>query len=446
MKITVPVAAALACVLLVPVVGFADTAQVLPRGVYNIDATYYHYNDIDERYDPDGEPEDIAVNYNTNLNSSVFGDLGTLEAAFAATPFAFPASGATLGNSEVDFNFVYRWWEFAFSYGITDNLSIGVLIPYNYSKNEVKAKVNNENANVIKNPCFNSASAECAAFAGATSIPNTTALLPRSIESTLGVFGITGDFRLTTEDVQGLLGSGLDLDSNGTVDITGFGYKRVETWSDSGVGDIEVLAKYKFYDKDDWRFAATGGVRLPTGEVADPDSLVALPMGDGQTDIIVRLFADYNGIKNLFLNTTLRYDIQLPDSEEKRVPQDINLPLTDRKETVDRDLGDIFEAEVFGDYSITKEISVGAKYVYTAKMRDKVDGSGNAMYSSLEEETDLTSHMYIITLGYSTIQKYLDKKFPVPFTASLAYRNRFAGTNNTTKSEYVSANISVFFN
>jgi opacity protein-like surface antigen len=441
---------AIAITLAVHATGHADTAQVLPKGVYNADVIYYHYFDITERYDPDGNVEKISDVYNQNLRGSVFPDLRLLESAFATTPFAFPASGATLGRSVVDFTLMYRWWEFGFSYGLTDKLTIGVLIPYSYSKNEVKAKVDSSTANVIKNPCFNSTTPQCLAFAGGTGIPNTTTLIPKSIQDsgTLGLFGITGDFSITTEDVQNLLGGGLDIDGNGTGDAGGFGYQRVQTWSDSGIGDIELVAKYQFYNEGDWRISGGGGVRLPTGEVADPDSLVALPFGSGQTDLIFRLFADFTGIPDLLINTTLRYDLQLPDEQELRVPADVNLPLVDLtgKETVDRDLGDIIEAEVLGSYSITKEVSAGVKYRYTDKMKDKIDGIKGLMYSSLEDETDLTSHMIFLTLGYSTIQKYFDKEFPVPLTAGLTYRYRFAGTNNPTKSEYVSANLSVFFN
>jgi hypothetical protein len=410
MKTIVEALTVFALIFFIPLFCHADSAQVLPKGVFSFDSTYYHYFDINDRYDPDGDVEDIDVDYNANLDSTVFPALAALD------PFV-PGGIASIGNSVVDFTLIYRWFEFAFSYGLTDKLSIGVLIPYNFSKNEVDAHLDPSTANVGKNVPANS-------------------LLPLIVPGTVP---------LTDEDVQDLLGAGLDINGDGTIDIPGFGYERVETWSDDGIGDIELLGKYQFYNKGAWRLAFTGGVRLPTGEIDDPDNLQDLAFGDDQTDIIFRFYFDYIGIEKLLLNATLRYDLQLPDEEERRVLDDVNQPLTINKEDVDRDLGDIIEIELLGNYSFTPQWSAGLKYRFTKKFEDDVDGDLGFVYSSLEKETDVTSHMAFVTVGYSTIQMYLDKKFSVPISASITYRNRFAGENNATKSQYISLNLAVFF-
>jgi hypothetical protein len=78
-------------------------------------------------------------------------------------------------------------------------------------------------------------------------------------------------------------------------------------------------------------------------------------------------------------------------------------------------------------------------------MKDRVSGSMGFNYQSLEEETDWTEHIFFVGLGYSTVPLYREKKFSVPLTASVRYRNRFAGSNNAWKSEYIGINIAVFF-
>ncbi len=400
---------------------WAESAQVLPKGVSMVDVKLYSYFNIDERYDPDGDAEDIAVDYNTDLNSSVFPDLAVIEGIFS-----LPPGTGTLGQSVVDFTLVYRWWEISYSYGLTDNLTLGILIPYNYSKNDVDAVLDNSTATLGKFPVP-------AAYDPLADPP----FVP-----------IAGGVPLTTQDIQDLLGPGLDINQDGQItglEPQGFGYDPVETWSDSGIGDIELLAKYKFHDRDDWRLAFTGGVRLATGEVDDPDNLVDIPFGDGQTDIILRFYSDFLGIEKVALNATLAYEIQLPDEETKRVPNDVNLPLTANKEKVDRDLGDLIDLKLSGVYSLGKDWSIGLQYRYTEKSKDDVDGDLGLNYSSLEEETDFTSHMAILMAHYSTVQRYLDKETRFPFNLGLEYRNRFAGTNNVTKSEYVAANFSIFF-
>lgn len=397
-------------------VALGDSAMVLPKGVSSINVSYYNYFDIDERYDPDGDSEDIAIDYNADLNSTVFSALALLEASNGGP---LPDGTATLGQSNVDFTLKYRWWEIAYAYGLSDRLTLGVLIPYNNSENDVNAVVDSSAATV-------------------GIIPVSPYLVP---STNVGGPGTP----LTTQQVQDLLGAGLDADGDGSVDIPGFGYDPIESWSDSGIGDIELLAKYKLYDENDWRLALTGGVRLPTGEVDDPDNLVDVPFGDGTTDLIVRFHTDYVGVDKLFLNATLKYDIQLPDEEIKRVPADVNLPLTANKEKVDRDLGDVLELELLGNYSLSRDWSVGLKYRYTRKFKDQVDGDLGFDYSSLENETDFTSHMGFFMVGYSTVQRYMDEKTGIPFDLNLAYRDRFAGTNNVTNSQYISIDFSMYF-
>ena len=393
----------------VPLVCYADTAEVLPKKVFDVGTTYYHYFDINKRYNQDGKPEDLAKDFNTNLTSKVFPALSPLNPLVGGT--------ASLGRSVVDFTLIYRWWEFTLAYGLTDRLTLGVLIPLNYSKTEVNAFLDSSTANVGKNPFIKS----------------------------LAPLSAPGTARLTTSDIQSLLGRGLDINGDGIIDIPGYRYKPVKTWSGKGIGDIELLGKYQFYKNANWRLAFVGGVRLPTGEVDDVDNLVDVPFGDGQADILLRLHADYIGIKKLCLNATMRYDIQLADKETKRVPSSVDLPITLNKEKVDRNLGDIVELEFMGNYAFTQWLSGGLKYRLTKKFKDKVDGDMGFAYSSLEDETNFMGQMAFAFLGFSTIQMYFDKKFPVPLSLKLEYRNRFAGKNNATKSQYLSFSFDVFF-
>ena len=419
-----------------PLICHADSADVLPKGVFNFDATYYHYFDIKKRYDPDGDTEDLAVDFNGDLNSNVFPDLSALD--------PLVGGNATIGQSVVNFTYYYNWYEFSFNYGLTDKLSLGVLVPFNHTKNKVKAHLDNSTANVGKNPCF-----------GDQSNPVCLAVLDPDTGLRLNQLqliplrplfpGAPEGIPLNTEDVQDLLGKGLDVNNDGIIDIEGFGYERFETWTGNMIGDIEVGAKYQFFKNANWRFACAGGVRLPNGTVDDVDNLADLGSGDGQTDILLRLYADYIGIENLLLNATIYYEIQLPDEEELRVLLDVNRPLTRDKENVDRNLGDIFELQLTANYSFTNEISGGLTYIYSTKAKDHVSGNKGFAYSSIEDETDATSHMILVTMGYSFVQKFIDKKFPIPIYANVTYRNRFAGTNNVTRSQYVSFNLGTYF-
>jgi len=341
------------------------------------------------------------------------------------------AHTAALGDAVVDFTRIHRNWEFTYSYGLSDKVSFGILIPFNDVKNNVSAYLDTTTADVGRNPLYT-----LAGFNPAD--PATYPIIPVAF----------GGQPLSTADIMALLGPGLDVDNNGTVEgpePVGYGLDPVEDWSGSDIGDIELVAKYKFYEKDNWRMAFSGGLKLPTGKTDDPDNLVDIASGDGQTDILLKLNTDYTGVEKLFLNATVKVSVQLPAKETLRVLDDPDVPLTANKEKVDRDLGDIVQMEMMGNYSISREWSVGLKYRFTRKFKDEVDGNLGYNYSALEDGTDTISHMGWLSIGYSTVKKYLDKEASVPFNVGMSYRNRFAGKNGVTNSEYISLSFGIYF-
>jgi len=391
---------------------YADNAEALPKGVSRVGVNGKFYSSVDERYNPDGDAEDVAVDFNTTLNSSVFPDLGLIEAGFD-----LPAGFANIGNSVVSFKYDFTIVELTFQYGITDRLTAGIMIPYWNVKNDVSARLDTSNATVGKSATL----------------------------KTLAPIGFLDTVPLTTEDVQNLIGNGLDINSDDTVDIQGFGYKPIQTWSDSGLSDIEVGCRYQYLKTENWRLALTGGVRFPTGEVDDPDNLVDYGFGSGAYALLFRFNNDYIGIANLVLNATFRYHLYLPDKETLRVPDDANRPITSNKEKVERDLGDVIELEASGIYQFSEALSLSLLYKYGFGLKDEISGNQGFNYKSLEDETDYTEHVGIIGLGFSTIPLFREKKFPMPLTASILYRNRFAGSNNVLKSQYIGLGLQVYF-
>ncbi len=398
----------------------ADNAEVLPKGISRASINSTFFFPIDERFDDDGHTEDIAADYNAVLNSIVFPALALLETPLSAPPFGgLPAGTANVGSSVVDFELDIYGFEFCYQYGLTDRLSIGIKVPYLYQKNDVDSRLDTNNANVGKSALANS-------------LVRLDAPLP-DVQP------------LTKQDILDLLGKGLDINGDGTVEILGYQFKDFDNWSDSGVGDIELGFRYQYLKTKDWRLAFTGGVRFPTGEVDDEDDLVDRGFGDGAYACLFRLNNDYIGIKNLVLNATFRYDLILPEREKLRVIEDANHPITTNKEKVDRDLGDIVDLEVSATYQFLKELSGSILYDYRFKFEDDVSGNMGYMYSGLEDETRTSQHVIKFGLAYNTISLYKEKKFPLPITAGISYRYKFAGRNNALKSEYMGLDLAVYF-
>jgi len=411
-------------------VTFADDAQVLPKGVFRGILESNFYLNVDKRYNPDGEKEDVAVDYdNRNLNSTVFSGLAGLEAFFG-----MPAGSASIGTSKVSFDYGFQILKFKLQYGVTDRLSVGVNIPYWWVTNKVKARVDTATATVGKNPFI---------------VPG----------GTLAPLAIPGTVPLTTNDVQNLLGAGLDITGNGTIEVPGFGFKPVKTWTGSGLADVEAGFRYQYLRTRDWQLAFTGGVRFPIGRVDDPNKLTDFPFGTGAYMLLFHLNNDFvisNLWKNppasnaekarpyaetgdLVLNGTFRYEVALPDKQTKRVPSDVNNPITANKEVVERDLGDIFEFEGSAKYTLLKGLTFFGLYTYGFKLQDSISGKKGFAYHSLEEETRRTEHVYKVGLTYSTLPLYVE------MDVTLEYRNRFAGSNNNLASQYIGAWLQFYF-
>ena len=415
-------------------VSYADSAAVLPKGITRGRMVSTKWLRIDERYNESGDIEGIDTNYNRDLTNEIFPRLIAVENAFG-----MPAGSANLGKTNIEFDLNLSIQNFVMSHGITDKLTAAVNIPYWAGQMKVKkAELDTSNATVGK-------SAIGAGF-GAPMVP-------------LAGGGPFGDaVPLTSEDIQDLIGCGLDTNGDGTPDVPGMGYRRFKTAWDEGFGDIETFLKYQYLKTDNWRLAVTGGVRFPTGPIDDPDNLndIHWATGAGTLGYLLRLNNDFTGIKNHVINGTIKYDLMLSDRQELRILSDANNPITVEKERVKRDVGDILELEISETYTPLDGLSFSLLYNFKHHKKDRISGDQAHLinpltgktrfnYNSLEEESDLRSHIIKVGVSYSTVELYKEKKFPVPMSFNFAYRNRVDGKNNYTRSQYVQFGMSVFF-
>ncbi|MDX1431519.1 MAG: hypothetical protein R3286_03625 [Gammaproteobacteria bacterium] len=399
----------------------ADSAAVLPAGVSRVYGDFYHYLPTTERYNPDGEREDLAYPFtDAALDSSVFTSLAPLDPLVGGT--------ASIGDVAVSYEYDIDVFDAGYNYGITDKLTVGFHIPYYWIKNNVDATFSSANANVGLNPAT-----------GACCIP-------------IGAGGVP----MNTEDVQQLIRSD-------------FGFATIQSWSREGIGDIELGGKYRFFRDESSAFAVTGGARLPTGYADDPDDLTDVPWSYGNYALLLRLHYDYK-LSNLWsrektpldelvpspgdviVNGTFRYDYMFPDEKVKRIGDTPDQVFTNNREKVSRKLGDIFGFEVAGKYQLTERFAFTAIYTYSFKLKDEISGNMGYNYSSLEANTDSDQQIAIIRASYSTLGAYRDGKASVPLYFTIAYRNRFAGegprsgqANPILTTSWVVASLNVLF-
>ncbi len=392
-------------------VALADSASVLPKGRSNVSLENLFYFPTESRWNPHGNEEKVADVFNERLlKGSDFGLTGA-------------AGAATFGTSFLRFKYDFNILDFSTAYGVTDRLTLGIDIPYYWAQNRVKFFVSPQGAS----PPFAA---------------------------------------LTTEQIQQVLTTGLTVLG---VPVPGFGFKRVQSFSADGLGDITAVGKYQYFKNEDWRLAVSGGVRFPTGRQDDPDNLADVAWSSGAYALLLRLHQDYvlsnlwNGRSrgatsdisqpgDLILDFTFRYDWVLPDQATLRIGSSPIAPLSQR-ERVDRDLGDRFEIEFSGTYEVLRGLSLSALYKYGWKLEDQITGHKTFPTRVLEKDTDSTEQIFIVRGTYSLLPLYLEKKFPIPLNLTVSYRDRFAGSgprnpaspSQFLKTRYISFGVSVPF-
>ena len=198
----------------------AENAAVLPVDVARGYVDFYHYLPTTQRYNPDGDREDLAFPFtNAALDSSVLTNLAPLDSLVGGT--------ATLGDVAVDFEYDIDVIDFGYAYGLTDRLSIGIHIPYYWITNNVDIGFDNTSANIGLNP-----------GTGACCIP-------------IGAGGLP----LEESDVQNLINRQ-------------YGFSEIDTWDREGIGDTELGVKYLVYREQASAFAG-GGVRFEQATIEE---------------------------------------------------------------------------------------------------------------------------------------------------------------------------------
>jgi hypothetical protein len=395
----------LATIILDGVTARADNAMVLPKGVFNTTLDAKFYLPIDKRFDPDGDEEDLAADLNGTLDSTVFPALAGFEVQNGGP---LPAGTANLGDTQVEFELHVQEYDFYFYYGLFPKLTIGAKVPIIKARNDVDTALDTNGATIGSNP-----------------------LGPGGFAP----IGTPGTTPLTEDDIQNLI-------------VEQYGFKKVKDWNSTGFGDIEIGARYQYFSNETWRLAFTGALRLPTGEEDDPDDLADVAFGTGAYAALLYLHNDFLGLKDygLEFNASLKYEYFFEDHPKVRVPDDVNQPIVpaENKERVDRKIGDLIKVDLEARYDVMEGLSTVLFYRYSKNFKDDIDGDRGLAYDQLEKESDEMEQQYRIGISYSTLPLYAQKKFPIPMSATVYYRDRFDG-ENVYKSQYIGLILSVYF-
>lgn len=373
---------------------WADDAAVLPKNRWRL-RWISSFSFADHAFDSSGNSVMLGDEYSQTISTQFLTALRPDTTKLVKTLNAVqPGLGENLPiavvNAKLDSN-VYTN-VFVAEYGLTDRLSLGIILPLVHAS--VEAEIKSE------------PSAEFKALMG--SIPEGHPM--KAALSSL-------QQQMTIEALSSTLKSELGYNAG------------LSSWSGSGLGDIELGAKYNYYKSHPFVATIKGGVRLPTGRRNDPDELFDIGFGDGQFDLGAFHYLDYHPLAQLYITWEAGYTAQLPHSATYRVPIIDGTDISPLKAKLNRDLGDFWETGLEAHWSFVKTMTFSSKYRYVQKFSDTYSSSDGLNTAALEANTDEERHEANFTLTYSNIPNVRAGRARIPFEASIFYRLPFAGKN-----------------
>lgn len=389
--------------------GFENT-KVLPKGVRNLTIKNLQTT-IDQKSDQKGslQPLSKPLAKDLKFKNIVNGEEGVKKAALEAflnyEKFNLDDS---VGKFYADMQGSVRVVAPIFSYGLTENLTIAIAIPYYHAKMGI-------------NLAFR---------ANQTADDFIMRLHSEGYNQTAAAQEAADKMR----DAVGELNKKL-VENN---------YRPLENWEGQGLGDMTVAAKYRFYNGDILKISTTNGLMAPTGKTADPNILNGIPFGDGGWDIFSSIGFDEYLSESVFLNQYVKYSYQTYARRDIRLAtedESIEVPLKNTRYK----LGDKIDAGLSLQYEPSNGLVSGIGYTYFNKYGDRYELSDfRAAKAKIEGETDETNHYGEARLGYSSVPAFQRGEFGVPFSATLEYKKHLASKHSVVR-DMVSVDFAMFF-
>jgi len=372
---------------------FADDAKVLPKHVWRVQLiSTMSY--IEDKFDSSGTSVSLGSGYSQTINAQFLAALKPqAQNLVKSLNQVSPGLGDHLDIADLGMNIETNIManRFVMEYGLTDRLSVGVILPVVHA--EVSVKANSSTTDQF-NQTLNSVPAPYRSALLAMQSATTVAALNQTLQNDLGY------------------DSGLN------------------SWSGSGIGDLELGAKYNYYRSFPFQLTAKTGVRVPTGRTDDPNNLFDVGFGDGQFDVGIFNYADYQALSNLYFTWETGYTAQLPHSTIFRVPVINGVQISGVKAKLDQDLGDIVETGLEANLAFLKTMYGSVKYHFWHKFSDSYSGEPSGVpTSAMEANTAETLHEGIFRIGLSTLPLRKSDRNVVPLDVSLFYNLPIAGEN-----------------
>ncbi|MBL7002404.1 MAG: hypothetical protein ISR69_00070 [Gammaproteobacteria bacterium] len=345
-------------------------------------------NSFNQLYDQNGNKQDAGALLNgVELNSSVFPDLANFGAS------------TSLGKTNFQTDVKTERTEFTIGYGISKNLTVGLIIPYGKVTTQGIFSING--GNVGFNPAFNPA------LPSSLSNP---ALLPVGLGPTEPV---------DTSGVQSIISS----------PAFGYAYEPLKTTHWEGQGDPTLGFLWRVHKSDYDALIIGGGIRFGMADDIDPDDFLQVPIDDGSTDLRARIEYYLSLSHNFDLKLSSELTYQSKDNVTRRVPAVGELlALASSKELLTRNLGNYYEVDI-GLGKTINNWRIATTWHHYQKSADKYTSPLGNDTSALEQNTQLFANQWRTSISWSGISSWQKGELPLPLIIQLEVQKTYDAEN-----------------
>ena len=345
-------------------------------------------NTYDQWYDNSGNLHELGSELNAvSLDNAIFP---------ALTLFG---PGASLGTTSFSASTRLKRAQLTLGYGITKDLTVGIISNYGETKTDTRFSV--RNGNIGFNPLFNPAIA-----IGPANFP-------------FAPVGAGALAPMTASDINVIL----------TNPAFGYAYEPIASTKTRGFGEFIMGVLWRFYSGSYGTLVAGSGLRMSLANNDNPDNLFDIPLDDGSNDALLQLeyFNDFGDLLDVRVMT--KRTIQFKDHVTKRVPAPGQLLATAAsKENLTRNLGDFWEYDVeLGVH--TGNWRVAGTWHRYIKSRDSFVSARGQNTAALSAFTDIKADQWRASVSWSGIEAWQQKVIPLPIIAKLEYQKTYKGRN-----------------
>ncbi len=271
-------------------------------------------------------------------------------------------------------------------------------------------------------------------------------IIKRSVQSTFEVDSTSnaqalqnrlGNMPQIKEGLQEFIDAGINKDLYINEVFTKNGYQAPGAYEFSSLGDIEVESRYRFIKRERFDFSVRANVKIPTANhEVDITNLLDQSAGQGVYSTRLGLIHSVRAIPHILsFHAGAFGTYYFPGLKRVALPKDPNEPLADLNdpaqiEDVRKKVGSAFLADLGVMLDIYKGgVSLMASYQYNVKAGDNYSGNKGLDYSRLNEGTNSSEHGVELSVEVSSIPLFLADKALAPAKLTFTWYHPLAGKN-----------------